>query len=195
MNEDHLDPDKHLYGDDDGIGSLFEDVLSVLREHDTGRWAYADIHCCLTGKDADLDTHGQQGLQLLKVADAGDTYTATLRLHCGVTVPGTDVSLNVPDGISDAEYEERREHYLDIAQEAVCGFGASGDWSGDDWYLHSEQDFVVPIPLDDRDNVERDVLWARIADAYAKEVADWDRECEFMQDSLNEAAGWSKEDK
>ena len=191
MNEDHLDPDRHLYGvgDDD----CYSEVMEILEEHDSGRWDYDKIHCCITSKYADLDPCGQQGIELLGTTYSRTEYKAKLRIHVGKTIAGTDVCLNLPDDISDEDYRKALDEYLDQATEVVCSIPGSGYWSGDDWYISDQFDITVPITLNpEDDSVDKEATWQSICDACDKAVEDWDREAGTADDVLGCLAGWKR---
>jgi hypothetical protein len=191
MNEDHLDPDRHLHGVDDD--DCYSEVMEILKEHDSGRWDYDKNHCCITGKDADLAPWGQQGIELLGTSYTRTEYHARLRVHVGKTWAGTDVCLNLPNDISDEDYEQAREEYVDQAQEVVCSIPGSGDWSGDDWYISDQFDITVPITLNpDDDSVEKEATWESIYAAYEEAVAEWDREVSTADAILDCIAGWKR---
>ena len=81
MNEDHLDPDRYLYGAD--ADTEYEAVRELLQEHSSNRWDYDRIDCCITGKDADLDAWGHQGIELKDVKDTKEGLVGYFTLHCG----------------------------------------------------------------------------------------------------------------
>jgi len=191
MNEDHLDPDRHLYGigDDD----CFFEVMEILKEHDTGRWCCSKIHCCTTGKDADLEPCGQKGIELLGTTYSRTEYQAKLRVHVGKTIAGLDVCLNLPDDISDEDYGKARHEYLEQAQEVVCSIPCGGDWSGEDWYISDEFDVTVPITLNpEDDSVDKEATWKSIYAAYEEAVRGWDEEVSTAGAILSCLAGWKR---
>lgn len=182
MNEDYLDPDIHLWPDyDDTPASA---VRLLLQENSSGRWNWDRIDCCITGKDADLEPHGQQGIELLRCSDTEAECIA----HVGVTISGTDVSLNC----DDADYESRLEDYLAVAQEIVCGIPGSGYWSGDDWYCSDEIPFKASLYFKDDDSLDADRTWCSIIKAFDDAVRRWDEETALASDALEAAAGWGK---
>lgn len=191
MTEDHLDPDRHLYGVEDD--DCFSEVMEILKEHDSGRWDYDNIHCCITGKDADLEPCGQQGLELLGTTSSRTEYKAQLRIHVGKTIAGLDVCLNLPDDTSDEDYDKARKDYIEQAQEVVCGIPFDGYWSGDDWYVSDTFDITVPITLNpEDDSVNKEATWNSIYAAYEDAVEDWDREVSTANDILGCLAGWKQ---
>jgi len=191
MNEDHLDPDRHLYGVDDD--DCYSEVMEIIKEHDSGRWDYDEIHCCITGKDADLEPCGQQGIELLGTSYSRTEYQAKLRIHVGKTIAGTDVCLNLPNDISDEDYDKAREEYIDQATEVVCSIPFDGYWSGDDWYISDQFDITVPIKLNpEDDSVDREATWKSIYAAYEEAVLGWDKEISNADDILSCLAGWKR---
>lgn len=188
MNEDHLDPDRYLYGIDDGAA---EDaaVMDILKEYSSNRWDYDKIHCCITGKDADLEPWGQQGIELSYVKDTREGLVGHFVLHCGKTFAGTDVCLNIPE---DDTYEEKREQYLEIAQEIIGTCGYCGEWSGDDWYITQELDFTANVVLNDDDEVDTQATWLSIKAAFDEAVKPWDTEITAVDESLNCESGWAR---
>ena len=180
MNEDHLDPDLHLWPDYDDTPA--SDVRLLLQENSSGRWKWDRIDCCITGKDADLEPHGQQGIELVRCSDTDAECIA----HVGVTIPGTDVSLNC----DDAEYESRLASYLAGAQEIVCGIPGSGYWSGDDWYCSDEIPFTARLHFKDDDSLDTDRTWDSITKAFDEAVRRWDEETALASAALEAAAGW-----
>jgi len=191
MNEDHLDPDRYLYGVEDD--DCYTEVMEILRENDSGRWDYDKIHCCITGKDADLEPWGQQGIELLGTSYTRTEYHARLRVHVGKTWAGTDVCLNLPNDISDEDYRKAVDEYLEQAQEVVCSVPGEGYWSGDDWYVSDAFDVTVPITLNpDDDSVDKEATWQSIYAAYENAVENWDREMSYADDVLEAFAGWKR---
>ena len=182
MNEDHLDPDIHLWSDYDDTPT--SDVRSLLAENSSGRWRWGRIDCCITGKDADLEPHGQQGIELVRCSDTEAECIA----HVGVTIPGIDVSLNCEDD----EYEARLENYLAVAHEIVCGIPGSGYWSGDDWYWSDEIPFTARLHFNADDSLDRHRAWKSITKAFDAAVRRWDEETAIASAALDAAAGWAK---
>jgi hypothetical protein len=191
MNEDHLDPDRHLYGVDDD--DCYSEVMEILKEHDSRRWDYDTIHCCITGKDADLEPCGQQGIELLGTTYSRTEYRAKLRVYVGKTIAGTDVCLNLPNDISDEDCDKAREEYIEQAQEVVISIPFEGYWSGDDWHISDQFDITVPITLNPEDNsVDKEATWESIYAAYEEAVWGWDKEISNADDILSCLAGWKR---
>ncbi len=184
IHEDYLDPDRHLWPDED-FG--YEAVLAALKEHDTGRWQYNQIDCCLSGKDADLES-GYYGIQLKAVDDEFAYCVARM----GKTVAGDDVCLNLkPEQENDeAFFEKARQAYLDMMYECVCGCGYSGNWSGDDWFLDYDEEFKVPIVMDDENGTDAVKTVAAILSEAEKVMAPFEKEMEHIELAGSQLAGW-----
>jgi hypothetical protein len=183
MNEDHLDPDTHLWTDCDD--TPLSELKDMLLAYCSGRWDWDRIHCCVTGKDADLEPCGQQGIEVLRCSDTEAECIA----HVGVTIAGLDVALNC----DDEELEERREHFLAIAQEIVCDLPGSGYWSGDDWYCSDEIPFTARLYFKDDDSLDQPKTWDSIRTAFDAAVKDWDEAAAAASAALEQAAGWSSQ--
>lgn len=191
MNEDHLDPDRHLYGvgDDD----CYSEVMEILEEHDSGHWDYEKIHCCITGIASDLNPCGQKGIELLATTYSRTEYKAKLRVHVYKTIEGTDAWLNLPKDISEEDYDKALDEYLDQATEVVCSIPFDGYWSEGDWYISDQFDITVPITLNPEDySVDREATWKSIYAAYEEAVEDWDREASTADQILECLAGWKR---
>lgn len=184
IHNDYLDPDKHLWPDED-YG--YDAILKALKDRSTNRWQYKEIDCCWTGKDADLEWQGQQGLHL----DSVDDEYAYATVHAGSTQAGDDVCLNFPDDASPEEYDKAREAYLEQMTEVICGCGYSGEWSGDDWYITTEEKIKVPVVMSED---ETEVNAEAIADALIAEgekaLANWEREMKSVDLAGSQLAGW-----
>jgi hypothetical protein len=190
-NEDHLNPDTHLWNhipEEEQV--MLGEIKESLRAACSGRWEWDRIDCCVTGKDADLEACGEQGIEAVSVEWNNGKYVAHLLAHVHKTIPGTDVSL-AEDFEDDDEYQRKIEAYLAVAQEIVCSIPGSGDWSGDDWSVSDEIEFTVPVVFtDDESEVDGEKMVAAIMEAFDVAVADWDRECALADEALNRAAGY-----
>jgi hypothetical protein len=157
----------------------FERLKAALNLADSGRWQWDEIDFCWTGKYADLDAWGYQGLHLDKVED-GRAYAT---VHTGKTIPGDDVTLNIPDNITDDVYQRVREIYLEQAQEAVIGCGYSGDWSGDDWFLTDSFQIVVPYTTPEETVIA-------LESAAMESLKEWEKAMGKVDSMTNQLAGW-----
>jgi hypothetical protein len=182
IHNDYLDPDKHLWPDED-YG--FNGVLGALKKHDTGRWQYDKIDCCLSGKDADLEL-GYQGIQLNSIDD--EFAYATVR--SGKTVVGDDCCFNLPDNASDELFEKARQAYLDQMYEIVCGCGYSGYWSGDDWFISYEEQIKVPIILDEENGTDGEKTAEALLAEAEKVLKPFEKEMEYLELAGSQLAGW-----
>jgi hypothetical protein len=199
--EDANDPDRHLWpAPGDEFNAELSHVLTELKAWDTGRWDYAPVSgdegITLSGKNADLDRGGQQGIQLVS-ADEEHVY---FRVHAGMTIAGNDVCLNLrPRDLEDEDYCDRAlELYLEQATEVVCAIPFSGYWSGDDWYvsLHGE---VMRVPWEVFENhgqpeglLDYGGTAAAIVKAAHEALEDWERETNMAHDALDILAGWAE---
>ncbi len=184
-HNDYLDPDKHNSQPED-YG--YDKILAELKKHDSGRWQYDKIDCCITGKHGDLDTCGQQGIELLEVAEEW----VSARLHCGKTVAGDDACLNLPNenSLSDAIYDKIRDMYLDAACSCICGSDLHGEWTGDDWYLAETYDFRVKLYITKDGEVDAETTVSELLKEADRVTKDWDEECTLLDKMLDELAGW-----
>ena len=164
-------------------------IIEALRQHCTGRWVWEKIHCCLTGKNSDLDASGQQGIEVLKIKNDNVICVA----HIGFTVPGTDVSLNVADDISDQEYDKKLDSYMDAAGEIVVDYGLFGcEYTGDDWYQSEEIEFSVPLMLNEKtDEIDLRKTVQTIIQKAEEVLAGPVLRVAELDKQLNELAGWA----
>jgi hypothetical protein len=172
----------------------FDAIKAEMKLRSTGRWDWEKAHMCLTYKDADLEPCGQQALELVKVTED----TVFFKLHCGATIVGDDVCLNLPKEIEEDDSEEGqdkfseiREIYLDQAQEIVCGCGYSGQWSGDDWWIECEVDLEVPVTLDANGAPEVDDIVDAMEAAAQESIDQWEKEMGIAHKMLDVLAGWN----
>ncbi len=186
MHNDHLDPDRAGLNDENW-GLDFDEVMKHLKEHDSGRWRWARIHCCLTGKDADLEPWGQQGIELISCDENG----LTLIGYGGKTECGDDVCLNLPDEMEFSEAGKCHEAYMEQAQEVVCGTASAGEWDGDSWYMTFEETFTSPWVYKE-DGVTPDYeATAKLAISnFEALIKPWEDEMVSMSDACNVLAGW-----
>lgn len=168
-----------------GKGPDYDRLLDVLQERSSGRWEWWKIHCCITGKDADLEPWGQQGLQLLRV----DEHSVYLMAHGLKTFAGLDVCLNVPHGESSFD-EDRREAYLDAMYEVVSGDGWPGEWDGDSWIMSIEEPFFVGWYRKDDGTIDFEATATRCVDACEAVLKEWEDAMRGLDHQANVLAGW-----
>jgi hypothetical protein len=185
-HNDYLDPDRHNPPEDYG----YDGLLEALKKRDTGRWSWDEIDACWTGKYADLDPHGYQGMHL----DSVDDMYAHATAHIGKTFAGTDVSLNVPRWVEEEDSGETYGEVLDIfmeqAQEVVCGCNVPGDWSGDDWFLTDTVSYKVPVVLTKEGEVDFDATADALIAEGEKALADIEQELVLADQIMETLAGW-----
>lgn len=175
------------------LAQFKDDLLAELKDRDSGRWRWDRIHCCMTGKDADLDPWGQQGIELTSV----NTTWVSFYVHCGITYVGTDVSLNLPPEIEKCDYKSDKalDAYMEQAQGVVCNSPGTGSWDGDSWYFSDQitcralvrykaftSDFDVTGTVD------------AMIEKFHQVVESWDREASGVNEILNQLAGWHNAD-
>ncbi|MDF1551970.1 MAG: hypothetical protein P1P84_02855 [Deferrisomatales bacterium] len=188
-HDDYLDPDRYL-GTAEDWG--WDDMVEALQQHSTHRWDYEPIHCCLTGKDADLESQGQQGIELTGLDDECAQFT----VHAGKTFVGADVSLNVDDStMTNAEHKAAVASYLEQAQEVVCGIPFGGEWDGDSWYItHEDSCGKVDVVYDDDDAPDYEATAQAIIDEANRMLETWELEIRGADAVLDQIAGWADEE-
>jgi hypothetical protein len=123
----------------------------------------------LNGKDADLDTCGQNVVE-----------EAWWHENDTIEIRGRRYAALVPS-------EDWSEAQLDVATEIVCGAGIPGEWDGDYWVLSEEYSLTVPCAWTDDETDEQNLDRAKAA-AYAAIEKDSEAfETEIA--GLNEAFG------
>src|SRR5260221_2579868 len=169
-------------------GELYDALLAHLKKCSTNRWHYDQIDYCWTGKDADLEWHGYQGLHLDRVTD--EKVKATV--HCGKTVVGDDVCLNTPRSAREREIRRAEEFYKQQAQEIVCGCNYPGEWSGDDWFLTNEVRIEWEVVLNpETGELDAEATTVKLDAAAEKALENWGREMKSMDTILDQIAGWT----
>ena len=187
MHDDYLDPDRHLWqAEDYGL----EPVKDALRKRCTRRWRWDAIDCCLTGKYADLEPWGQQGVQLVGL----DEDNARFVVHCGATIPGLDACINMPKWAesSDDVQEKVRDVFMSAAQEHVIESGLRGEWDGDSWYMHYSHDLSVPTVVDATSNdTDHEAVAVAIIKAAENHIEKhWEPSLMMLGDQIEILCGW-----
>lgn len=174
----------------DDWGLDLNEVIKAVKEHDTGRWVWGRIHACFTGKDADLEPWGKQGIEIVTCDEDGVSIVA----HGGKTFVGDDVCLNVPPEIENDHdaYDKCRETYLEHAYEVICDCGWSGEWDGHSWWMSLHEEATVPWVYGE-DGVTPDyVKTAQACIDKAQELIEpWEKEMAGVDEILNQLAGWN----
>ena len=173
----------------DDWGQDMAALLQAAKEFDTGRWDWEPIHLCLTGKDADLEPWGQQGIEFVSC----DEDNVHIVVHGYKTHVGTDVSLNLPPEIEndDEKYDAALEAYLDAAQAVICGNGWPGEWDGDSWYMTFREEASVPwVYADDGVTPDYPATVQACIDKANEVIAPWEKAMAADDKYLNQLAGW-----
>jgi len=182
MHNDYLDPDRHMPAEDYG----YDDIIVACKGYGY-RWQWDVIDLCWTGKDADLETHGHQGLHI----DNVDEEFVYATVHALKTTAGTDVCLNEPAGYSDAQSDKAHEAYMEQAEALVCGCGFPGEWDGDSWAITTSHKVKSPVfPNEDESGIDAEKTVAALQKTAEKSLADWDREMRYLEKLTDEIAGW-----
>jgi hypothetical protein len=194
---DPFAPYNQDYGEE--YDEMKQKIVEALKGFDSGRWDWEKIDCTITWKDADLDSHGQQGIQVIGCDDDKVTCLA----HIGKTFVGEDVCLNEPnwlknammhdDPIADRYYEAYREAYLETATDIVCGCVVAGEWDGDDWYMYESVEFSVPWEIlhgTGEMDIDYNATAAAIVKAAEKALEPLEKELILADEALDVAAGW-----
>lgn len=177
------------YNQDDDWGLDLEALKEALDAHNTGKWDWEKIDCCLTGKDADLEPWGAQGIELVSCDDEKIECVA----HISATIAGTDVCLNLEPEVegNDALTEIIHEAYMEQAQEVVCGCSTPGEWDGDCWCLGDSIPFTVAWAMDGTD-VDYEETAQRVYDAAKEALRGNEEELVRCNEILNTLAGWTE---
>jgi hypothetical protein len=143
---------------------LYTSLLAELKARSSNRWQYDKIDYCWTGKYADLDWHGYQGLHL----DFIDDSKVRATVYTGKTV------------CPDEEHPEDDEIYCEI----VCGCGYPGEWSGDDWFLTTEEPIEIATVLNPETlQLDAGATADALYDAAQKALENWDREMKLLDEA------------
>ena len=185
-HNDYLDPDRHLWGDEN-YEEDYELIIDALKPYDTGRWEWDRIDCCITGKDADLEPWGPQGIEIVSCDDGGVKCIA----HIGKTFAGSDVCLNLPESMNADEdaWNGAVDAYLEQAQEVVCGCNLAGEWTGEDWWLCDNVEFSVDWVMND-DTPDYAATAKKIVKLALNELAPLEDELRLADQLLDQLAGW-----
>jgi hypothetical protein len=164
-------------------------IRQALETRDYGRWDWDQIDCSWTGKDADLEAWGDQGLHL-------DTITETeavATVHILKTIAGDDVCLNDPDESTEAEQYKARDLYLELAQEIVCD-SLPGEWDGDSWILSDAQEIRVPLVRLADGSIDSEKTADALIEAGESSCESWEETLASTEKSLNLLSGWENAD-
>jgi len=167
-----------------------EALRKRLRELSTNKWRWDRIDYCATGKDADLEPWGRQGVEVV----CCDDTRADCIAHIGKTFSGLDVALNLPFDTTDADIDRAMEIYLDQAAEVICGCNVAGDWDGDAWYLSESIDFSVDLVFTDSE-LDVDATAAAIVERLSRVLEPVEKELVLADNILNDLAGWTEDGK
>lgn len=190
MHNEYLDPDRQIHCADDS-GDDLDDLLAALKDHDTGRWDWSEIDCCLTGKDADLEPFGNQGIKILHFEE--DTVHCVA--HVAKTFVGGEVCLNLPYGSSDDAIEVAREAYLEKAQDVICRCNmVAVEWDGDDWFASFKDEFCVKIVYTSENEPDYDATARAIIDKANEIIEPIENELIATDETLDLLAGWKEVD-
>jgi hypothetical protein len=182
MHNDYLDPDRYFNQPED-YGH--QPMLDALKAISTNRWRWDEIDCCWTGKDADLEPRGQQGLHFDYITEEKAYATA----HIGKTFVGDDVTLNLPRSISDTLREKCHEAYMEQSQEVVCGCDCPGEWDGDSWFMSAQEKVSVDVVYTD-DEPDYAATAKALRDAAQRSLADVERELVVADNIMSMLSGW-----
>lgn len=179
-NSDYLDSEDHVMPNQD-----MKDFFNLLKEKNRGYWDWDEIHYSWTGKDADLED-GHQGLHIT----GGNDKWITGYAYIGKTVVGTDVCLNIPDDLSDDDYDGIMDIYMEQAESLVCGCDVSGEWDGDSWFMCDSVPFKVRLPFDDDGNLDKEKLLDLMEETASKALESIVESLQYVEKCLEVAAGW-----
>lgn len=179
--KNYLDPDMYLNPEDHGFGA----VKAELEAHDTGRGQW---DCNFTGKNADLDAEGEQGLTLESV----DDEYATATVHVSKTFAGTDVCLNLPAAAEedDDTYQQVLDLWMEQAQEVIFGCSVAGEWTGDDWCMHESIEVRVKTVLDADNGTDAEATATALIDAAQDAIKGIVSELVLADQIMDTLAGW-----
>jgi hypothetical protein len=174
----------------DDWGLDLDALIKAAADLDTGRWNWDRIHLCMTGKDADLASWGQQGIEFAWC----DEDSVAFVVHCGKTFVGTDVCLNMPHDASDDAMDKAHEAFLDAAYHIVCDVGYPGDWSGDDWFITHREEATHPwVYKDDEVTPDYEATVQAIYDKAQEMVKEWEQIMCAADADMSVLSGWQDE--
>ncbi len=191
MHNDHLDPDRAGLNDENWSVE-YGAIEKLLKEWSSNRWHWSRITYCLTGKDADLESHGQQGVELVSVNEDGVEFI----VHGGKTVVGDEVCLNLTreQEADDTEFYKCRDAYLKQMYEFVSGSASMGEWDGDSWYMTLREDASVPWSyLNDEVTPDYEATCNAIIAKLEEVAAPWEAEMASLDHWGEVMAGWKNE--
>ena len=180
--------DYHNMEESAALAKCHEELLAVLKEYDTGRWDWDQIDCCFTGKDADLEPWGQQGISVIQITDD----TVKFRVHGGKTFAGIDVSLNFPEGKGDDDdyYSKALDIWAEQATMVVQGCDSDGEWTGDDWWMSFEEDAEVEWQFDEKGEMSYDLTAKAMIQKAHEIIQPWEKEIMLADGFMDQLAGW-----
>lgn len=162
---------------------MLDQIIEKMHERSTMNSDHSEVDCWLTGKDADLEPWGEQGLQFLHTNIIRGKYTVTVRLHLHKTVIGHGVCIN-NDACTLGEYMAQ-------ASRLCCGTPYNSEWDTEDWHIFRTKDITIDIPFEQDDwTVDADELWDRIEQETHDTIHDWEVEIGRIDKELNELTGW-----
>jgi hypothetical protein len=172
----------------------FSELIAELGERGSRHWRWDQIHCCLSGKDGDLDPTGDQGIEVLR----SDETTVTCAIHISCTHADVDVCLNLPSSFerdaTDEQHEAIAAIYSKRSVEIVCNTGhlLSPSHDGDCWNLSGYDVFTAHWVMSS-DGETPDYSATADAVIVLAEAAMEPLEAEAIDisDQLSVLAGWS----
>lgn len=174
----------------------FDGIKAALVEIDTGRWDWDRITCCLTGKNANLEPCGYQGIELIEATRGGVHFV----VHGGKTFTGDDMSLNLSEQDNEDEevYERARAAFMEQAQLVIEGTysgygGQGGEWTGVDWFLTFEISSKVQWSRRKDGSIDYARTASRIHDRALQIIKPWEDEMILADKMMSQLAGWIDE--
>lgn len=167
--------DTRLFTHTCSCGCEFEQELVLQRiRHARGCWGL----CSFGGKDADLDSEGCTGINNIVQADEKKV----------------DIQVGGHKSIGDPTYESEfdlseqdSEHYSALAHGIVSGCGFTGEWTGDDWCLSTQETISVDWVRDlESGNVDIAGTARAIVAAAHKALEGYEKEMKLMSDMMDD---------